>query len=129
MDLNSRRINGFHTWALMGVAVFTDFLQALFTFIPLVGPLFATVFGIIARIVFWVWFRLLGVGFADKSNRFIVNVSITTIEFVPMVNFIPSWSIGTMMIIKQVRKEDEANSNTLEADNDNEKTEGVRLAA
>ncbi|QSH39185.1 hypothetical protein JXR01_02665 [Candidatus Kaiserbacteria bacterium] len=106
MDENIRRINGFHTWALMGAAIFTDFLQGLLTFIPIVGPFLASFLTILARIIFWIWFRLLGVGFADKPNRFIVNMSITIAEMLPLINFIPSWAVGTWVIIQQVKKED-----------------------
>lgn len=129
MTAHTQRINNFHKWSLLGIAFSIDFLQAFLTFIPLLGPFLASSLTIVARIIFWIWFRMLHVGFADKSNRFFVNISITIIEFLPLINFVPSWSIGTWMIIKQVEKEDKTNSTTLTAANDNQEQEEMRMVA
>lgn len=114
MSEGKNRINNFHKWALLTSAFSMDFLQLFLTLIPLIGPLLASMFGIIGRITFWVWFKILHVGFADKSNRFIVNITITVTEFLPLINALPAWSIGTWVIIRQVRKEDEEYNKKLE---------------
>lgn len=101
-----QRINGFHFWSLLGLAVITDVFQFLLTLVPFVGPFLASLFAVIARIIFWVWFKVLHVGFADKSNRYVVNVTMSLVEFVPLINFAPAWTIGTWFILKQVKEED-----------------------
>lgn len=101
-----KRINGFHTWALILSAAFVDIMQFFLTFIPIVGPFIAASFALVARIIFWIWFKLLRVGFADKSNRYVVNVLMTLGEIMPIINALPGWLIGTVVIIQQVKKED-----------------------
>lgn len=110
MSGERNRINNFHKWALLSVAFTVDFLQTflifIFFFIPLIGGVLASAVGLIARIVFWLWFRALHVGFADKFHRYVTNVTVTIVEALPYVNFIPGWTIGTYLLIRQVRKED-----------------------
>jgi len=117
------RINNFHKFALLLLAVSMDFMQFFFTFIPVIGPMFAVIFSIIARIVFWVWFKVLHVGFADKANRFMVNIAMSTIEFLPLIDAIPAWTFGTWLLIRQVRKEDKKYNEKIQqkfkASNDN----------
>lgn len=101
------RINGFHKYALLSVAFAVDFLQFIFVFIPVIGIFLSSILTVVMRIVFWVWLRILGVGFADKSNRYFVNVSMTIVEMLPLLNnIIPGWCIGTLVIIRQVERED-----------------------
>lgn len=120
MNRNIHRINNFHKWGLLGTAISIDFLQTFLSLIPLIGPFLASVLAIFARVIFWVWFRILHVGFADKSNRFFTNISVTIIEILPLINSLPSWSMGTWIIIRQVEKEDKINSTKSEATNGNE---------
>ena len=103
------RINGFHTVTLLSAAAFVDTLQTVVTFIPVVGPFIATAVAITARIVFGVWFMVLRVGLADKSRRFIANISMTLAEMLPLINALPIWTIGMWTIIRQVKKEDKEN--------------------
>jgi len=129
------RINGFHKWALLLCAASMDFLQIFLTFIPFVGPFLASAFGILGRLVFWVWFRVLGVGFADKTNRLVINISMTVVEFLPLLNALPAWTIGTLAIIAQVKAEDALHNLQVEKDmevkatNDNTSQGRLRKAA
>ena len=97
------RINGFHAWGLLVAATLADTSQFILGFIPFGGALA----GALARLTFWVWFKVLGVGFADKSDRFVVNILMTVTELTPLLNLLPTWTLGTILIIRQVRKEDE----------------------
>lgn len=129
------RINSFHKWALLISAVAMDFLQLFLTFIPFVGPFIASILGFLGRVTFWIWFKLLHVGFADRPNRFMINISITVLEFLPLLNMLPGWTIGTFAIIRQVAKEDQKHNkkneedSELQAANDNYKGRGARRAA
>ncbi len=124
------RINGFHKSALLSVAFAVDFLQFIFVFIPILGLFLSTILTVFARIVFWVWLRILGVGFADKSNRYFLNIAVLSVEILPFLNnVIPGWGVGTFFIIRQVEKEDAEKQKEMVAEmkvpmaaNDNEVT-------
>lgn len=100
------RINNFHWWALLLLAIIVDFLQFFFVLVPFVGFVLASIFGILARIVFWIWFKVLRVGFADKMSRFAVNAAVTVAEVLPFIAALPAWTLGTLAIMSSVRKED-----------------------
>tara|TARA_B100000745_G_scaffold241106_1_gene163551 strand:- start:394 stop:819 length:426 start_codon:yes stop_codon:yes gene_type:complete len=106
MPEKRQRINTFHTWALISVAFTIDGVQFFISLIPFVGVLIASGIAFFVRIVFWVWFKVLGVGFADTSSRYFVNFTLTFMEIIPFVNMLPAWGIGTVAIIRQVKKED-----------------------
>lgn len=108
------RINGFHKYALLGSCAFMDALQIILSFIPFIGPFIASAVSLMGRASLWIWFKMLDVGFADKSNRYFVNISMTIAEVLPLVNFFPWWTIGTWTIIRQVRHEDQEFNKKLE---------------
>ena len=128
------RINGFHKWSLIVSAFFVDGLQLFFTFIPFVGPFLSSILAFVARIIYWVWFKMLRVGFADKSHRYIANFTMTLAEILPLVNALPMWGIGTWIIVRQVRKEDDEYNIKIEkelglrAANDNSRSNISRAA-
>jgi len=113
MEGERNRINEFHGWALIIVAAWVDFFQFFLTLIPVIGVTLAFFFSVLARLTFSVWFFILGVGFADKTNRFVVNIAVTIGEMIPFIGALPMWTIGTIAIIRQVRTEDAAHNEEL----------------
>lgn len=102
MPDEKHRINGFHAFSLMVFALGADTAQLFLGWIPLGGVLI----GALSRLIFWIWFKVLGVGFADTSTRYFLNIGMTFMEILPLINFAPTWSIGTVMIIRNVHSED-----------------------
>ncbi|PCI28840.1 hypothetical protein COB52_03145 [Candidatus Kaiserbacteria bacterium] len=116
------RINGFHAWAIISVSVMVDVIQLIFTLL-IFTLLLSTVFAIITAIVFWVWFKVLDVGFMDTSSGFFKNYFKIVFEMIPILNIFPIFTIMTVFIISKVRKEDkkynEEQISNLNAANDN----------
>gem|GEM_PF-2499725 len=100
------RINGFHAWAITSTAAFVDAIQFFFTFIPIIGWFLSVAFAIITAIVFWVWLKVLNVGFMDTSLRFFSNFFKIFLEMIPILNMFPIFTIMTVFIILKVRLED-----------------------
>ena len=97
-----QRINGFHTIFLMVFALGADTAQLSLGWIPFGG----VIVGASSRLNFWVWFKVLGVGYADTSDRYFLNSGMTFAEILPLINLAPMWSIGTAFIIRGVHSED-----------------------
>lgn len=101
------RIGGFHTGALYGVAIVGDVLQFLITLIPIIGFILSSLVSMLLYIVFWVWFRLLGVGMTEHTDTLIARIGIGIAEALPIVNALPGWTLAVALTIYATRKSDE----------------------
>lgn len=100
------RMSGFHSGTLISVAVFFEVVQVILSLIPFIGGLIASLITLFAFLVFWVWFHVLGIGFFDTTLRLVVRMTMLFTEIIPYVNMLPILTIGTILVIWQVRHED-----------------------
>lgn len=106
MPAKRHRINGFHMTTLIGVAFLLETLQLLVSFVPFAGGLVASLISLLAFLIFWVWFHILGVGFFDTTLRLVTRMIMMFTEIIPYVNILPILTIGTILVIWEVHQED-----------------------
>lgn len=112
-------IGTFTAMALVGVAILFDGLQIIATFlhilpIPLVATALATLIpfyiSIVAQMIFFMWFALLGVnanaGNRVFSKRFFIAMGTFIAEFVPLINALPVITVSVISLIAVSRAED-----------------------
>lgn len=109
-----RRIGNIVAFFLVPAALLIDATQFLFYLIgliPFIGQVAALIFppliAVMAWIMFYLWFKLLGVDFMDGLMRKAVLMFSTAFsEMVPLVNAMPLWTLGIILMIAIVRVED-----------------------
>jgi hypothetical protein len=102
------RITSGDAGILISVAVFFDTIQALLNLIPIIGTAIAWIMSIIAWLTFYIWFKIKGVSFQNEKyyKKLLLG---GLIEGLPIINFLPSWTITVIRLIRESRKEDSAN--------------------
>ena len=86
---------------MLSVAIFFDIIFGLIQIIPGVGSVAASVFNVIPLMLFFIWYRLLGVDFANPKKS-ISFFGASIIEIIPGVNILPAWTAEiTYMYILQ----------------------------
>lgn len=122
------RISSGDAGILISVAIFYDAMQAILNLIPLIGNAIAWVMSIIAWLTFYIWFKIKGVSFQDAKyyKKLLLG---GLIEAIPIVNFLPSWTITVIRLIRESRKEDLANEKKkVAAKTSNDEAKAVALA-
>ncbi len=105
------RIGFVATSLLLVVALTLDALQFLLLFIPGLDVVFDFFIGVIAIIVFGVWFAILGVNYfsGDRTGAKLLSmVGSSVVELVPLLDALPGITLGVWGIIYAVQKEDAA---------------------
>lgn len=112
------RISNLTAVALITVAILSDGAQFVASFfhvlIPIVGSALAFVLtwyiGMVAQILFAMWFALLGVDGGTKSKAFatriLIYMSVFVVELVPLLNALPAITFGVVALILLARAED-----------------------
>lgn len=87
---------------MIGVALLVDAAQALATLL-LIGVVLNTVIGIIAWLIFFVWFKMKGVSFGFPTrggkgglvrNPLMLIAGAGAVEFIPFINNLPAWALA-----------------------------------
>jgi hypothetical protein len=68
-----------------------DIVLALIQLIPFAGSVAASVFNVIPLMVFFIWYKLLGISFANPKKA-ISFFGASIIEFIPLLNVLPTWT-------------------------------------
>ncbi|MDP6659783.1 MAG: hypothetical protein QF679_02140 [Candidatus Pacebacteria bacterium] len=95
-----KRIGKVNSLALLGFAVLIDGLQGILTFF-LVGVFLNSVIGVLASIVYFIWFKLIDVDFLAMRRMAAMGTAII-VEFIPAINAWPAWTISIGIIIASV---------------------------
>lgn len=107
---------------MVAMAVIIDFSQFVINFVPVLGQFFGLVLSFIAFVSFALWFALLGVNFFTGRKAGLKMVSAfgtTLIELVPLVQALPSMTIGvTVTIIASWLEDAENKKKALEESRD-----------
>jgi len=98
---------------MLGVAFSVDFLQwivGLLVFIPVLGFILVVVLGVFisvfAWMIFYFWFKLLGVGFFDNGGRKLVIWVSGGLAELTFLGVLPIWTFTIARTIAAVRVED-----------------------
>jgi len=93
------------------VAVLFDLAGIVFDllhFIPAVGNVAAiiltTLLDILAWLVFYVWFKMNGVSFANPKRALSLNGGFI-LELIPILNALPAWTLAVVLIIGSMKAE------------------------
>lgn len=100
------RISTETAMALVATAVLFDVIQAFFNALLFAGVVLNLFVNAVAWMTFWLWFRMLGVAFLDSTKRFAVMAGGVLIEFVPLLNTIPAWTLSVAILSALVKTED-----------------------
>jgi len=96
------------TWmavAMIIVALCVDGAQALLILLG-IGLALGTIITVVAYLVFWIWFMLLGVSFAANPKK-LLTVGIGGIgEALPIFNFLPAFTAMIATVVFMTKAED-----------------------
>jgi hypothetical protein len=89
---------------MLVVAIFFDLVLALIQLIPIAGSVAASVFNVIPLMGFFIWYKLLGLNFANPKKAF-TFFGCSFIEFIPPINILPAWT-ASIVIMYILQKKD-----------------------
>lgn len=101
-----RRIPNTTAILMISVALLFDLIQFILTalFIGMIlNPVIVTP---LAWFTFFLWYKFRGVNITDKVSRFATMTVTPLIEFIPMINALPAWTLGVFIMISIVKAED-----------------------
>lgn len=91
---------------MIATAVTIDILQG-FLALMIIGLVLNTIIGIFAWIIFFVWSKILGVNFLDRGGqKAIVYFGGGVLEFIPLLNILPAWTLTIVLTTLIVQWED-----------------------
>jgi len=93
---------------LIGTAIIIDALQFIIGYIPILGQIVGGLMTIGATFGFWLWFKILGVKFSKKQNM--GRVIGIIIEYIPVVNMLPTWTLTVGLLILREKMPSKINS-------------------
>jgi|GEM_PF-4992934 len=102
------RVGGFQGAALIGLAMFFDFIQLILTFL-IIGLIINTLLSIVIFLFFFAWFSFNGVSYFSgphAERRFAVMSATFLAKLIPGINMMPLWTIRIMSEIRLVHRED-----------------------
>lgn len=100
------RIDNIQAMFMIGVAAMVDFVQGLLT-AGFIGIIVSSFISIFTWLMFYLWFKLNGIGFLDQGTRLAVTIwGGAFIEILPIINVLPAWTISVVIMFFIVRSED-----------------------
>ncbi|MEX0652177.1 MAG: hypothetical protein WD509_01255 [Candidatus Paceibacterota bacterium] len=101
------RISNLLAVVLITIAIFVDITQALLSVIGflILGVALNTLISACMTMFFGIVFIMNGVSFFS-SRRLAVTGTALLIEAIPLLNNLPTWTMYTVVAVKNVRKED-----------------------
>lgn len=85
--------------------------------ILVVGSVLSELLSIMAWVLFWIWFLVLGVSMSANTKRFAVSIITVIVEIIPGFDAIPllsyAWTVGMITTVGMVRMEDRGEEPTI----------------
>ncbi|MEK7567654.1 MAG: hypothetical protein AAB513_01905 [Patescibacteria group bacterium] len=96
-----------NVWAffMVSVAIIFDLLGFGLAFIPVAGWLMASAVGVVAFLTFFLWFTFRGAGY-NSTRKVAISGGGFLVEFIPLLNALPAWTLSTSLMIMVVKGED-----------------------
>lgn len=104
------RVSNVSLGFMLALAVVFDLLQFLLT-LTVVGALFTLLFGFVGFIIYAIWFLILGVNYIQgrkAAAKLGTLIATWVVEFMPLLNALPSMTVGVLLIALISRAEDRA---------------------
>lgn len=102
------RIKVWMAAALILTAVSIDLFEALLN-ILVIGEFLSPIISICADLIFWMWFKMLGVNFTKDPKNLIAMGSQAIIGLMPGINTLPELTLGVTSIVIFTRIVDKSN--------------------
>ena len=99
------RISRFTAFLMVSISVFFDIIEFILALLA-VGLILNTIIGIIKWFLFWLWFTLRGVKFFGNTKRLKIGAGAFILGLIPVINALPEFTVGIILTIRDVRKED-----------------------
>jgi hypothetical protein len=107
MNEERHRIKIHTAIAMVTLAILFDLLQLLLIAVPLVGAVMSSFVSFVPPFLFFLWFKLVGVTYLDRGMQKVAASAFgMLIEYLPLVNALPGWTISVILTILIVRRED-----------------------
>ncbi len=100
-----KRIKWWMAGCLVAVAVTIDLIQLLLTLV-VVGAVISPIITIGATMLFWTWYKMLGISFVTNPKQIATLTTQFFGELIPVVDVLPLWTIGTIVTIVITNSED-----------------------
>jgi hypothetical protein len=91
---------------MLSVAIAFDSVQALLLPIIFVGWILSSMLGIYAWLTFYVWTSIKGWGFSDTMKQFLIGAVLPSIEVIPILNTLPTWTLKVVLTYSFLKAED-----------------------
>jgi len=102
------RIGTVQACFMVGIAIIGDLLQFLLSLTGILA-IGADVVTFLTESILGIWFMISGVGFMSgkkATSKFLNVIGTTVIELIPIVDALPTLTIGTILLIRASRAED-----------------------
>ena len=93
---------------MLGTALLFDTIQAEISIIPFIGWILSSMLSGMAWLTFYMWTSLKGWGLSDTVKKVIVMWALPAIEFIPLVNVLPAWTLSVSLQLAFLKAEDTA---------------------
>lgn len=94
---------------IVAVALFIDLFESVTTWLG-IGIVMSLVIAPCATLMFWIWYKILGVPFLASPKKFATIAVTSLVEIIPALDAIPllsfGWTIGAIILVVMVRAED-----------------------
>lgn len=109
--LDKRNRAHFETFiAMLVVAILFDVVQdalgSIDFVLPGLGWLIDCMISIFAWLTFYVWTSMKGWGLSDTLKQMLVNWGLPVIEFIPLLNLLPAWTLKIVLTYSFLKAED-----------------------
>jgi len=94
--------------ALILTALSIDLFEALLD-ILVIGEFFSPIISVCADVIFWTWFKMLGVGFTKNPKNLMAMVTQALVGLIPGADILPELTAGVTAIVVMTIIEDKSN--------------------
>jgi hypothetical protein len=104
MEEKPKKIGTVMASLLVYVAICLDLIQFGVAFIPAVGEVLPPIIAIGTGLIFFIWFKIIGVkiGIMKSPKKFMGVLTTSVVEFIPILSALPGWTIFVVMTIISV---------------------------
>lgn len=110
---SKKRVGTIAAFFMLATAITFDALQFFLTFIPFLGVVINIFITVLAAMIFWLWFLLLGVSYFSGKKmglKLAAAMGGLIVELVPIIDALPAITVGVTVVIIATRLEDAAPS-------------------
>lgn len=106
MDDSPRyRIGSLNAFFLISFSLTVDLVQAILDLF-IIGGIINRIISPFVYLILWTWFHFLGIKFAKSGKNAASLLVGFIIEMIPYIDLLPGWTVSTIILISNSRRED-----------------------